>query len=49
MNKLNEESIEILKPGPRMIKKGKNKILSQISKYQGIDEEQMHEALDILR
>jgi hypothetical protein len=48
MNKLNEESIELLKPGPRMIQKGKKKVLSQISKYQGIDESEMEEALNIL-
>jgi len=49
MSQLHEESIELLKPGPRMIKKGRNETLLRISKYQGIDEEQMEEALSILR
>ncbi|MFX0199455.1 MAG: hypothetical protein ACFFCW_25315 [Candidatus Hodarchaeota archaeon] len=49
MNKLNKESIELLKPGPRMISKGKKSQLSRISRYQGIDEEHMEEALNILR
>lgn len=49
MNKLNRESIELLKPGPRMIKKGRKRTLSQISKYQGIDEKQMEEALELFR
>ena len=49
MNKLNKESIELLKPGPRLIKKGRKKTLSQISKYQGVDEEQMKKAVSILQ
>ena len=49
MNKLHRESIELLKPGPRLVAKGNRKGLSQILKYQGIDEGQMREALDILQ
>jgi hypothetical protein len=49
MNQLNKESIEYLKPGPRMIPKGKSSELKKIMKYQGINEEQMQEALNLLR
>ena len=49
MNRLNKESIKFLKPGPHMISKGGHSELMKIMKYQGIDEEQMEEALAILR
>ena len=37
MSKLNEDSIEALKPGPRLIPKGKKKEIESIMRYQGID------------
>jgi hypothetical protein len=49
MNRLNKESIEYLKPGPRMITKGGSSELQKIMNYQGINEEQMQEALKILK
>lgn len=49
MSKLNEDSIEALKPGPRLIPKGKKKEIESIMKYQGIDEGEMNEAISVLR
>lgn len=49
MSKLNEDSIEALKPGPRMIPKGKKKEIASIMRYQGIDEVEMKEAVNLLR
>jgi hypothetical protein len=49
MSKLNEDSIEALKPGPRMIPKGKKKEIANIMRYQGIDEEEMKEAVSLVK
>jgi len=49
MSKLNEDSIEALKPGPRMIPKGKKKEIASIMKYQGIDEKEMNEAVSLVK
>ncbi len=49
MSKLNEDSIEALKPGPRLIPKGKKKEIESIMRYQGTDEEEMNEAVALLR
>jgi hypothetical protein len=49
MSKLNENSIEALKPGPRMIPKGIKKEVAGIMKYQGIPEERMQEAVNLVK
>lgn len=49
MNKLNKQSIELLKPGPKMIAKGGPSNLSHILKYQGVSEEEMEKAIQILK
>lgn len=49
MNQLNKRSIEFLKPGPRLVQKGGAAELFKIMEYQGIDQEQVQEALSIMR
>jgi hypothetical protein len=51
MSKLNKDSIEALKPGPRLIPKGKKKEkeIASIMKYQGIDEKEMKEAISLMK
>lgn len=46
MNKLNKESMEALKPGPKLIPKGKSKqTLDEIRKYQGLDKDELDNAI----
>lgn len=49
MSKLNIESIMALQPKPRMFFRGGTSELSLIMKYQGIDENEMNEALKVMR
>jgi hypothetical protein len=49
MSKLNEDSIEVLKPGPRLISKDKKKEISSIMRYQSIDEKEMNEAVNLMK
>ena len=49
MSKLNEDSIEALKPGTKMIPKGKQKEIAGIMRYQGIDQEEMNEAIKLVK
>ena len=49
MNKLNKECITILGPGPKKVSKGGTSPIREVTKYQGIDEGEMQEALRILR
>jgi hypothetical protein len=49
MNKLNKQSIEFLKPGPKLVQKGETSELSKIMSYQGLLEEHMQEAIKLLK
>ena len=46
MGELHKQSISLLEPGPQLISKGPR--ISQIMKYQGISEEQLEEAINIM-
>jgi hypothetical protein len=46
MTELNQQSIKILEPGPKMLSKGPK--LTQIMRYQGIDEKQIQEAINLM-
>jgi hypothetical protein len=46
MCELHKQSISLLEPGPKLLSKGPK--ISQIMKYQGISEEQIQEAMDII-
>lgn len=48
MTKLQRDAISSLKPGPRMISKGGKSELMQVMKYQGINEEQLKRAMNLL-
>ncbi len=46
MSELHKQSISLLEPGPKLLSKGPK--MYQIMKYQGISEEQLQEAIDII-
>lgn len=46
MSELHKQSISLLEPGPKLLSKGPK--MSQIMKYQGINEDQIEEALKIM-
>jgi len=47
MNKLTKENIQLLKPGPRLISKGKSKkTLEDVKKYQQIDDDELTEVVN---
>jgi C4-dicarboxylate-specific signal transduction histidine kinase len=46
MGELNQQSIKILEPGPKMISKGPK--IAQIMKYQGVDEAELQDAISLM-
>jgi hypothetical protein len=46
MNDLHENAILYLQPGPKLVSKGSKSKLKQIMKYQGIEEQEMQDALN---
>jgi hypothetical protein len=46
MGELHKQSISLLEPGPKLLSKGPK--ISQIMKYQGINEEQIQEAMNMM-
>jgi hypothetical protein len=47
MSELHKQSISLLEPGPKLLSKGPK--ISQIMKYQGISEDQLQEAINMMQ
>ena len=48
MNELNKQCITFLQPGPRFTAKGAKSKLGKVMKYQGIDDNQLDDAIKLL-